>query len=66
MSFPCLGEGTTPEVISLNYTFIEFFYLLTKSEDGVDVDGPASAQQMQNAERLVAVLLGTGDIETEI
>ena len=59
MSFPCLGE-----VISLNYTLIEYFYLLTNSEDGVD--GAASAQQMQNAERLVAVLLGTGDIETEI
>ena len=58
------GDNTRSNLISLNYTFIEYFYLLTNSEDGVD--GPASAQQMQNAERLVAVLLGTGDIETEI
>ena len=60
------GDNTRSNLISLNYTFIEYFYLLTNSEDGVEVDGPASAQQMQNAERLVAVLLGTGDIETEI
>ena len=49
--------------MSFSCLFI-FNYLLTNSEDCAD--GPASAQQMQNAERLVAVLLGTGDIETEI